>query len=99
MEHLESLARLEERIQRAVEMIQGLKQETRRLEVAAAQLTEKAQAEQRRAEALSLEKEDLLREGRVLREKQQEWQRFEHDRDEIRTRIDGMLAKFEELEI
>lgn len=99
MEHLESLARLEERIQRAVEMIQGLKQENRRLEAEAAQQSEKAQTLERRAEALSLEKEDLQREGRILREKQQEWQRFEHDRDEIRTRIDGMLAKFEELEI
>lgn len=99
MEHLESLARLEERIQRAVELIQRLQAENRRLESDGARLGEAARTLERRLEGLAAEKDELQREGRALREKEQQYVRFERDRDEIRSRIDGMLAKFEELEI
>jgi hypothetical protein len=48
---------------------------------------------------LGAEKQELVNEGRLLREREKEWARYERDREEIRSRIDTMLAKFEELEI
>ena len=99
MQYLQSLSLLEERIQRAVELISWLKAEKKKLEAAATQLLDSQRQTERRLEALAGEKQDLLEEGRLLRAKQDEWLRFERDRDEIRSRIDGMLAKFEELEI
>ena len=97
--NLQSLNLLEERIQRAVELVTFLKSERARLQAEVARLEEGHRAFERRLEAQVEEKQDLLEEGRVLRAKQEEWMRFERDRDEIRTRIDSMLAKFEELEI
>lgn len=99
MQHLQSLNLLEERIQRAVELITYLKGEKKRLEVETAQLVETQRQLERRVDALVGEKQDLVEESRLLRSKQDEWVRFERDREEIRSRIDGMLAKFEELEI
>jgi uncharacterized coiled-coil DUF342 family protein len=99
MQHLQSLGLLEERIQAAVELITHLKAERRRLEAETARLHEAQRALERRIESLTQEKLELSQEGQELRSKQEEWSRFERDRDEIRTRIDGMLAKFEELEI
>lgn len=99
MEHLESLARLEERIQKAAAIIAALRQDNKRLEQEASQLLESQRNLERRADEMSAEKQELLNEGRLLREREKEWARFERDRDEIRTRIDSMLAKFEELEI
>ena len=90
---------LEERIQLAVERIASLKAENKRLAAAAAQLEEAQRALERRIEVAAEEKRSLQEESRTLRAKQEEWVRFERDREEIRTRIDGMLAKFEELEI
>lgn len=99
MQHLQSLSLLEERIQLAVERIASLKAENKRLAAAASQFEEGQRALERRLEALGEEKRGLQEESRSLRTKQEEWLRFERDREEIRTRIDGMLAKFEELEI
>ena len=99
MQQLHSLSLLEERIQKAVELLARLKGEKQRLEQEAAQLEEGQRALERRLEALAEEKQELLEESRMLRAKQEEWLRFEQDREEIRSRIDGMLAKFEELEI
>ena len=99
MEHLESLARLEERIQKAAEIIATLRQDNKRLEEEASQLLESKRNLERRADEMSAEKQELLNEGRLLREREKEWARYERDRDEIRNRIDSMLAKFEELEI
>ncbi|HZM14969.1 MAG TPA: cell division protein ZapB [Candidatus Krumholzibacteria bacterium] len=99
MEHLESLARLEERIQKAAEIIATLRQDNKRLEQEASQLLESQRNLERRADEMSAEKQELVNEGRLLREREKEWARYERDRDEIRTRIDSMLAKFEELEI
>ena len=99
MEHLESLTRLEERIQKAVDLIERLKAENRRVEGEAEQMREQLRGFERRAEELDAEKQELANEGQVLREREKEWQRYERDRDEIRSRIDSMLAKFEELEI
>ena len=99
MQHLQSLSLLEERIQGAVERITTLKAENKRLTAAAAQLEEGQRSLERKLEALVEEKRGLQEEGRTLRARQEEWVRFERDREEIRTRIDGMLAKFEELEI
>jgi FtsZ-binding cell division protein ZapB len=90
---------LEERIQLAVERIASLKAENKRLAAVASQLEDGQHALERRFEALAEEKRGLQEESRTLRTKQEEWVRFERDREEIRTRIDGMLAKFEELEI
>jgi FtsZ-binding cell division protein ZapB len=99
MQHLQSLNLLEERIQRAVELITYLKSEKKKLEAETAQLVEAQRQLERRVDGLVGEKQDLAEESRLLRAKQEEWVRFERDREEIRTRIDGMLAKFEELEI
>lgn len=99
MEHLESLSRLEERIQKAVDLIERLKAENRRIEQESAQMREQLRTFERRAEELDAEKQELANEGQVLREREKEFQRYERDRDEIRNRIDSMLAKFEELEI
>lgn len=99
MEHLESLARLEERIQKAAEIIATLRQDNKRLEQEASLLLESQRNLERRADEMSAEKQELVNEGRLLREREKEWARYERDRDEIRTRIDSMLAKFEELEI
>jgi len=98
-QQLQSLALLEERIERAVELIARLKGQRQRSEEEAARLLESEKVLERRLEALADENRELLEEGRRLRARNEEWVRFEHDRDEIRTRIDGMLAKFEELEI
>ena len=99
MQQLQSLTLLEERIQLAVEKIASLKSENKRLVAVAAQLEEGQHALERRVDLLVEEKRGLQEESRALRAKQEEWVRFERDREEIRTRIDGMLAKFEELEI
>lgn len=99
MQHLQSLSLLEERIQAAVELITYLKSEKKRLEAETAQMQESQRSLERRLDLLSREKQELLSEGQSLRAKQEEWVRFERDRDEIRARIDGMLAKFQELEI
>jgi len=99
VEHLESLARLEERIQKAAEIIATLRQDNKRLEQEASLLLESQRNLERRADEMSAEKQELVNEGRLLREREKEWARYERDRDEIRTRIDSMLAKFEELEI
>ena len=99
MQQLQSLTLLEERIQLAVERIASLKSENKRLVAVAAQLEEGQHALERRLDVLAEEKRGLQEESRNLRAKQEEFVRFERDRDEIRTRIDGMLAKFEELEI
>jgi FtsZ-binding cell division protein ZapB len=96
---MESLVRLEERVQQAVELIGRLKMEKQRLESETARLLELNRELETRAGSLAREKDELLREGRTLREKEEEWSRFERDREEIRSRIDSMLAKFEEVEI
>jgi hypothetical protein len=99
MQHLQSLSLLEERIQRAVELITYLKAEKKRLEAETIGLLETQRQLERRVDTLVGENQELLEEGRLLRTKQDEWVRFERDRDEIRSRLDNMLAKFEELEI
>ncbi len=99
MQHLQSLNLLEERIQAAVELITYLKSEKRKLEADNARLLESQRAVERKLEALAGEKQALGEQCLELRAKQEEWGRFERDRDEIRSRIDGMLAKFEELEV
>lgn len=98
-EHMESLSRLEERIQTAVDLIARLRQENKRLEQEMTQLQQDRHVLERRADDLGAEKQELVNEGRLLREREKEWARYERDRDEIRSRIDTMLAKFEELEI
>ena len=54
---------------------------------------------ERKIEVLAEERDGLDAQCQQLRAKQDEFLRFERDREEIRTRIDGMLAKFEELEV
>ena len=99
VEHLESLSHLEERIQRAVDLIVRLKAENRRMVDDTARLQDERQSLESQSASLQQANEELLREGNELRAKAEEWKRFQRDRDEIRSRIDGMLAKFEELEI
>ncbi len=99
MQHLQSLSLLEERIQAAVELITYLKAEKRKLEADNDRLLEVQRGLERRLEALAGEKQQFDAEFTALRAKRDEWERYEHDRDEIRARIDSMLAKFEELEV
>jgi FtsZ-binding cell division protein ZapB len=106
LQHLQSLSLLEERIQAAVELITYLKGEKRRLESETSRLLETQRGLERQAknledqvELLQLEKDELATNCETLRAKQEDWQRFESDREEIRVRIDSMLAKFEELEV
>ena len=106
LQHLQSLSLLEERIQAAVELITYLKNEKKRLEGETSRLLETQRGLERQAknledqvELLQLEKDELATSCETLRAKQADWQRFESDREEIRVRIDSMLAKFEELEV
>jgi uncharacterized protein involved in exopolysaccharide biosynthesis len=80
-------------------LIAHLRQENKRLEAESAHLIESKRTLERRADDLNAEKQELQNEGRLLREREKEWARYERDREEIRSRIDSMLAKFEELEI
>ena len=90
---------LDERIQAAVELITFLKSEKKKLEVENVRLSELQRNLERKVEQLAEERDSLDAECQQLRTKAEEYIRFERDRDEIRTRIDGMLAKFEELEV
>jgi hypothetical protein len=99
MQHLQSLSLLEERIQAAVELITYLKNEKKKLEADNARLLEVQRGLERRLESLAAEQSQLDAEFTTLRAKRDEWDRYERDRDEIRARIDNMLAKFEELEV
>src|SRR5262245_39237080 len=99
MQYLQSLSLLEERIQAAVELINYLKGERKKLEAESLRLTEAQRSLERRIELLGSERESLDAQCQQLRAKHDEYQRFERDREEIRSRIDGMLAKFEELEV
>jgi chromosome segregation ATPase len=113
MQYLQSLSLLEERIQAAVELITDLKSERKKLEAENARLVEiervlqgklstlEAKVGALEDDVLTLEeaRETLTAQSQQLRGRQEEMTRFERDRDEIRARIDGMLAKFEELEV
>jgi chromosome segregation ATPase len=113
MQYLQSLSLLEERIQAAVELITYLKGEKKKLETENARLAEVERALQGKLSTLEakvgsledevltleVERETSIAQLTQLRSRQEEWTRFERDRDEIRSRIDGMLAKFEELEV
>lgn len=99
MQYLQSLSLLEERIQAAVELITYLKSEKKKLEAENVRLAELQRNLERKIEVLAEERDGLDAQCQQLRAKQDEFLRFERDREEIRTRIDGMLAKFEELEV
>lgn len=99
MQHLQSLNLLEERIQAAVELITYLKGEKKKLEAENSRLLETTRSLERRLESLAMERQELGEQCQQLRAKQEEWVRYERDRDEIRSRIDNLLAKFEELEV
>jgi len=99
MQHLQSLSLLEERIQAAVELITYLKAEKKKLEAENSRLLEQQRALERKLETTAGENEELAEANLQLIAKQEEWVRFERDREDLRTRIDGMLAKFEELEV
>jgi len=90
---------LEERVHRAVELIRSLRTEKQELQEAVERMREEHQNFESRIEALTHEKEELQRQGQVYREKEANWGQYQKDREDIRTRIDSMLAKFEELEI
>ena len=99
MQYLQSLSLLEERIQAAVELITYLKSEKKKLEAENVRLAELQRNLERKVEVLAEERDGLDAQCQQLRAKQDEYLRFERDREEIRSRIDGMLAKFEELEV
>src|SRR5262245_1016410 len=99
MQYLQSLSLLEERIQAAVELITYLKAEKKKIEAENLRLTESQRSLERRVDLLVEERGSLDTQCQQLRAKQEEYSRFEHDREEIRSRIDGMLAKFAELEV
>ena len=113
MQYLQSLNLLVQRIQAAVELITHLKSERKRLEAETTRLTEierslqtkltvlegKVSTLEEEVLAVELDREAMTKQMTELRGRQDEWTRYERDREEIRARIDGMLAKFEELEV
>jgi FtsZ-binding cell division protein ZapB len=64
---MESLSRLEERIQKAADLIARLRQENKRLEQMTTQLQQDRHALERRADDLGAEKQELVNEGRLCR--------------------------------
>jgi FtsZ-binding cell division protein ZapB len=98
-DRLEGLAQLEDRVHRAVDLIRSLKAEKQELQQSVERMREEHRHFESRLQALSEEKEELQRQGQEYRDKEATWGQFEKDREEIRSRIDSMLAKFEELEI
>jgi FtsZ-binding cell division protein ZapB len=98
-EKLDGLTLLEERVHRAVALIRSLKTEKQELQEAVEAMRDEHQKVESRLEALTREKEELQRQGQVHREKEANWGQYQKDREDIRVRIDSMLAKFEELEI
>jgi len=96
---MEGLGQLEDRVQRAVELIRSLRNEKQELQRAVESMRAEHENFETRLGALSQEKEELLQQGREHREKEATWGQYQEDRQEIRGRIDSMLAKFEELEI
>ena len=98
-EHVDGLTQLEERVHRAVELIRSLKTEKQELQEAVERMRAEHQNFESRLEAMAHEKEELQRQGQEYREKEANWGQYQKDREDIRTRIDSMLAKFEELEI
>jgi FtsZ-binding cell division protein ZapB len=96
---LEGLAQLEDRVHRAVELIRSLKVEKQELQESVERMRQEHHQFESRLQALTEEKEELQRQGQEYRDKEATWGQFAKDREEIRTRIDSMLAKFEELEI
>jgi uncharacterized protein involved in exopolysaccharide biosynthesis len=94
----DALRLLEER--RAIEnQVESLKAENEEMAAQSFDLAKAGEALRAECETLRAECATLRARSEDLRAKQDEWQRFERDRDEIRVRIDGMLAKFEELEV
>lgn len=98
-QELEGLGQLEDRVQRAVELIRSLRVEKQELQQAVERMRTEHENFETRLGALTQEKEELLRQGREHRDKEATWGQYEQDRQDIRGRIDSMLAKFEELEI
>lgn len=98
-EQLEKLSVLEERVNRAIDVVRNLRTENKKLQEENGQLLKQQAVLERRIEALEEEKQEFLREGQDFRAKAEQWSQYEKDREEIRLRIDQMLTKFEELEI
>ncbi len=98
-QQMEGLGQLEDRVQRAVELIRSLRDEKQALQQAVENMRTEHENFETRLGALTQEKEELLQQGREHREKEATWGQYQEDRQEIRGRIDSMLAKFEELEI
>ena len=98
-QQLDGLSQLEDRVQRAVELIRSLRDEKQELQQAVDHMRAEHENFETRLGALTQEKEALQQQGREYREKEATWGQYKQDRQEIRGRIDSMLAKFEELEI
>lgn len=99
MLQLETLSQLEERIEHAVDVIKRERDEKRRMAEEVARLKVVTESLERRVKSLVDENEELLREGREFRSKAESWVQYEREREEIRSFVDNMLAKLEELEI
>ena len=98
--------RLEAELQRVLEdrralerQIDAMRSEKDELTTQGFDLAKTTEALRTECATLREECQTLRARSEDMRAKQDEWQRFERDRDEIRVRIDGMLAKFEELEV
>lgn len=98
-QQLEGLSQLEDRVERTVTLIRSLRIEKQELQQSVETMRVEHENIETRLKALAQEKEELLQQGREHREKEATWGQYEQDRQEIRGRIDSMLAKFEELEI
>lgn len=98
-DRLEGLVQLEERVYRAIDLIRSLKAEKQELQESIERMRQEHRSFESRLQAMTQEKEELQRQSQEYREKEASWGQFEKDREEIRTRIDSMLSKFEELQI
>jgi len=87
-----SLDMLEEKITRAAEHISRLKEEKMRLEAINKELKEKV-------ESLYISNGDLTRELEVLRTEKKMAGDFDQTREEIKGKVEEMLAKLDQLDI
>jgi hypothetical protein len=87
-----SLGVLEEKINKAVEMITRLKQDKNNLEEINKELKEKL-------DLLYIKNEELMKELKKLKHDKERNKKSDKTREEIKNKIEGMLVKLEEFEI
>ena len=88
-QELDGLGQLEDRVQRAVQLIRSLRDEKQELQQAVERMRAEHENFETRLGALSQEKEELLQQSREHRDKEATWGQYEQDRQEIRGLLDA----------